>query len=254
LTGALVLAFATVAFAAVTNTYTVTASVSPTKAGSKSKPVPIGLHFNYQVGEAAGQRPSVITGYSILFSGIATHGEDFPKCPAAQINATGDDSSCKTGASKGSEVGSGNVENIAGATNNPADQSQKCHLDLTLYNGGKGRLAIFLKGAPSPAGPSDPKNCPLTIGTAIDAKYVKKGGGTALEFTVPPILGHPIANFDNAVVTVASSVKKLVSKKDGHGYFDSVGGCKAGKRTISVTFTPESGGPGTATTTTKCTA
>jgi hypothetical protein len=242
LTGALVLAFATVAFAAVTNTYTVTATVSTTKAGSKSKPVPVGLKFNYQVGEEAGQRPSVITGYSILFTGIATHGEDFPKCTAAQINAAGSDSSCPSGSS----VGSGNVENIAGATNNPADKSQQCHLALTLYNGGKGKLALYLAGGPP--------TCPLSISQAIDAKYAKKGGGSALEFTVPPTLGHPIANFDNAVVTVASSVKKLVSKKDKHGYFESVGGCKGGKRIISVTFTPESGSPATTTTTAKCTA
>jgi hypothetical protein len=240
LTGALVLAFAAVAFAQVTNTYTVTASVSPTKAGTKSKPVPIGLKFNYQVGEASGLRPSVITGYSILFSGIATHGEDFDKCTAAQINAAGSNSVCKSS----SKVGGGNVENITGATANPSDKSLNCHLDLTLYNGGKGALAIYLFGAPP--------SCPISVSQAIPAKFVKKSTGSALEFQVPPTLGHPITNFDNAVVQVASTVTKKVAK--GHGFFESQGGCKGGKRIVSVTFTPESGSPSTATTTTKCTA
>jgi hypothetical protein len=240
LAGAVVLVFAAVALAqGVQNTYSVTATVSPTKAGSKSKPVPIGLKFNYQVGEASGLRPSVITGYSILFSGIVSHGEDFDKCTAAQINAAGSDASCK----KGAKVGGGNVENIAGATANPSDKSQTCHLDLTLYNGGKGALAIYLAGGPP--------TCPLSISQAIPAKFVKKSSGTALEFTVPPTLGHPIANFDNAVVQVASSVTKKVAK-DGDGFFQSEGGCKGGKRTVSVTFTPESGSPVTTSTTAKC--
>src|SRR6266496_541743 len=134
-------------------------------------------------------------------------------------------------------MGDGNVENITGATANPADKSLMCHLDLTLYNGGKGALAIYLFGAPP--------SCPISVSQAIPAKFVKTSGGTALQFSVPPTLAHPITNFDNAVVQTASTVTKKVAK-DGHGFFESQGGCKGGKRTISVTFTPESGAPVTA--------
>jgi hypothetical protein len=41
-----VLVIAAVAFAQVQNTYSVTGSVSPTKAGTKKKPVPVALKFN----------------------------------------------------------------------------------------------------------------------------------------------------------------------------------------------------------------
>lgn len=241
LTGVLVLAIAAVAVAqAQQNTYTVTASVSPTKAGSKSKPVPVGLKFNYTVGEAGGLRPSVITRYSILFGGMQVNGANFPKCTAAQINAAGSDSPCPSG----SAVGSGNVENQTGATTNTSDKALACHLDLTLYNGGKGRMALYLLGgAPT---------CPISVSQAIDARLVKKTAGTALEFSVPPTLAHPIAGFDNAVVQTASSVKKKVSK--GKGYFESIGGCKNNKRLVSVTFTPESGTAVATTTTAKCTS
>ncbi|MFL5847443.1 MAG: hypothetical protein ACJ77L_18265 [Solirubrobacteraceae bacterium] len=43
-------------------------------------------------------------------------------------------------------------------------------------------------------------------------------------------------------------------KTKGHGYLESVGGCKGGKRAISVTFTPETGSPVTQAATAKCTA
>ncbi len=240
LTGALVLAFAAVAFAQVTNTYSVTASLSPTKAGTTKKPVPIGLKFNYQVGEQNNQRPAVEIAYSIQIDGIKSNGGLFAKCTAAQINAAGSDASCASGA----KVGSGNVENIAGATNNPSDKSQQCHLDLTEYNGGKGLLTLYLSGGPP--------TCPLSVSVAIQARFIKNAKGEAIKFAVPNSLGHPIANFDNSVVQTTTSLSKRVAK--GHGYLESVGGCKGGKRLVSVTFTPETGSPTTSTTNAKCTA
>ena len=241
LAAVLALAIAAVAYAQTqTNTYSVTASTKPTKAGTKSKPVPVGVTFNYTVGEANGLRPSPIVGYSILFSGVQFNGAGFPKCTAAQINAAGSNKPCPSGA----KVGSGNVENQTGVTPNTADKSLTCHLDLTIYNGGKGHLALYLLGgAPT---------CPISISVAIDAKLVKKASGTAIEFAVPPTLAHPIAGFDNAVVQTASTLPKKVSK--GTGFEESIGGCKGGNRAVSVTFTAENGASSTASTNAKCTA
>jgi hypothetical protein len=241
LAAVLALAIAAVAYAQTqTNTYSVTASTKPTKAGTKSKPVPVGITFDYTVGEANGLRPSPIVGYSILFGGVQFNGADFPKCTAAQINAAGTDKSCPSGA----RVGSGNVENQTGATPNTADKSLACHLDLTIYNGGKGHLALYLLGgAPT---------CPISISVAIDAKLAKKSSGTAIQFPVPPGLVHPIPGFDNAVVQTVSTLPKRVSK--GTGFQESTGGCKGKKRLVSVTFTAENGASSTASTTATCTA
>jgi hypothetical protein len=240
LVGVFVLALAAVAFAQVQNTYSVTASVSPTKAGTKKKPVPVAVKFDYQVGEQSGLRPAVEIAYSIQFDGIQSNGELFPKCTAAQINAAGSNAPCPSGA----KVGAGNVENFAGSSSNPADKSQACHLDLTEYNGGKGLLTLYLSGGPP--------TCPLSISVAIQARIIKNAKGIAVKFSVPPTLAHPIAGFDNSVVQTTTSLPKRKAK--GHGYFESTGGCKGGKRAISVTFTPEVGSPVTESTTTKCSA
>jgi hypothetical protein len=240
LVGAFVLVIAAVAFAQVQNTYTVSGSVSPTKAGTKKKPVPVGLKFNYEVGEQGGQRPAVEIAYAIQIDGLQQNGAFFPKCTAAQINAANSDSSCPSSA----KVGSGNVENIAGSSSNPADKSQTCHLDLTEYNGGKGLLTLYLSGgAPT---------CPLSISQAIQARVIKNSRGIAIRFSVPPSLAHPIPGFDNSVVQTTTSLSKKKAK--GRGYLESVGGCKGGKRAISVTFTPETGSPVTESTASSCSA
>src|SRR5947199_411065 len=95
------------AFAAQVNTYSVTASTSPTRAGTKAKPVPVSIKFNYQVGEQSGQEPAAVKRYKISFYGIrSVNGALFKKCSAAKIAAAGNDDS---GCPKGSQVGSGTV-------------------------------------------------------------------------------------------------------------------------------------------------
>jgi hypothetical protein len=250
-TGAAVVLVAAVALAAQVNTYSVTASTSPPKQGSKKKPVAEGLAFNYTVGEASGQRPAPSKHYKLFLTGLVFHGEAFPTCTADQINGLSppSDSVCRVGAL----VGSGDVENIAGATANPADKSLKCHLDLKIYNAGRYALALYLKGG---ANPDPAKACPLTISQAIPAVLTRTGAGTSLEFDVASNLRHPVPNIDNSVVQVASSLpvktakakKASASKKKGKkkkakkiGYIESVGGCTGGKRKVSVEFTSETG-------------
>jgi hypothetical protein len=249
--GLVALVAVSVAAAAQVNTYSVTGSTNPTKAGSKKKPVPVALSFNYTVGEATGQRPSPIKHYKISFDGIVAHGDAFPKCTAAQINAKSPPSD--SGCPKGSLVGSGNVENLAGATSDPT-KKLSCHIDLKVYNAGAGAQALYLKGGPNP---DLKKNCPVPTNQAIPTVLSKRGGTFSDEFDVPPNLLHPAGvGYDNAVVQVASSFPKKISsgkgkkasaakgkKKQGKkvGYFESTGGCKGGKRKVSVEFTSEAG-------------
>ena len=69
-----------------------------------------------------------------------------------------------------------------------------------------------------------------------------------LQFMVPPELLHPAQGLDVTVRQVASSIKKIVSKKaitiKGKkrkvGFYSAVG-CKGGKRSIQVTFVSETG-------------
>src|ERR1051325_7587574 len=91
-----VLVVTAIAFAAQVNTYSVTASTSPTRAGSKAKPVPVSIKFNYTVGEQSGHEPSAVKRYKISFYGIrSVNGALFKVCTAAKIAAAGnDDSGC----------------------------------------------------------------------------------------------------------------------------------------------------------------
>ncbi len=238
------LVVAAVAYGAQVNTYTVNGSVSPTKPGTAKKPVPIELKFDYTVGEQTGQRPSPVKTYSIAFYGGRTNGALFPKCTAAQLNAAQSDSGCP----KGSAVGTGVIINAAGATADAADKSIACNLNLTLYNSGQDKAALWLKGGPSTIVQGSP--CVIAISQAIDAKYVSAfgGKGVALQFDVPANLLHPIGGLDNAVTQVTSTVKKLTARKNGvtHGYYESTG-CQGSKRPITVTFVSEAGQTATAT-------
>ena len=241
-----VLAMAAVAFGSSNNLYTVSASLSPTKAGTAKKPVPVQLSFGYTVAsKTAGNRPDLINKYDINFGGGQVNTNIIPGCSAATITNNQSDASCP----KGSLVGTGNVENLAGPSSDPSPGSQlKCHLDLKIYNSRKNHAALYLHGAPP--------TCPLALDTAIDAKYVKKGGGTSLIFTVPDTLLHPsLPTFDNSVVQVKSVIKKITKKVKGktRGYFESAGGCVKGKRKVKVTFGTPSGASDTVTNTAKCT-
>lgn len=246
-TAVAVLAVAATAYAQQVNTYTVTGSTSPAKAGSKKKPVPISLNFDYTVGEQSGQRPSPVQRYTIGFYGVRSNGGLFPKCTAAQMNAAQSDAGCP----RGSEVGTGTVINETGASNNPADKSIACNLSLSVYNAGQGRAALWLQGGPTQIVRGKP--CVIAINQAIDARYVRHPGGTALQFEVPANLLHPVGGLDNAVVRVESTIKRLTVRKRGkvRGYYESFG-CKRGQRAISVDFLSEAGQSETSSANAKC--
>jgi hypothetical protein len=233
---------AAVAMAAQVNTYTVGGSMSPSKAGTKKKPVPVAVKFSYTVSEASGQRPGLVKSYAIAFDGLKVNGARFPKCTATAINAAGSDAGC----SPKSLVGTGSVENQAGPSNDPANKSIACHLDLKVYNSGQGKGALYLRGTPP--------TCPLALSQAIDAKFVPTSKGTTLKFDVNGTLLNPVQGLDNAVVQVSSSIKKLTTTYRGKkvGYFESAGGCTKRKRNITVTFTTTNGQTGKAKKSLKC--
>lgn len=230
------MAFAAVALAVQENAYTVSGSVSPKDSGTKKSPKPSSLTFGYTVREKNGNRPALIKKYSIHFAGMQVNTNYFKGCSAAKIDSEQTDANCP----KGSLMGTGSVENQAGATSDETSKAVSCHLDLKLYNSRNNKAAIYLHGAPN----SDPaKNCPLTIDKAIDANFVRNSTGTALQFTVDDTLLHPTTGFDNAVVLVKSTVRKATTKVKGktRGWFESWGKCVNKKRAITVTFTPVSG-------------
>ena len=234
-----VLALTAVAIAQTTqqNTYSVDGSVTPkNKPGTKKKPVPVAVKFHYTVGEKNGLQPSAIDRYKISFYGVrAVNGDKFPKCTADQISQAGNSDA---GCPKGSLVGTGTIDNFVYADSDPsgAQGGFKCTKKLNIYNSGKQKGALFVYGDPNQCG---------GVGAlpAFPISYVKgDGGGTALQFTVPKTVLHPIAGLSVAVREVSSNIKKQTVKKNGkaYAYYESVK-CSGKARPIKVTFHTEAG-------------
>ena len=173
---------------------------------------------------------------------------------ASQINAKTPPSD--SGCPRGSKVGSGTVDNLAGPSTDPATKSSQlpCRLSVTAYSAGAGAQALFIKGGPP--------DCPLSVARAIPTVLTKSGGSFGDEFDVPSDLLHPAPGIDNSVVSVDTTFPKALSspKKKGRkgkkakkvGYLESQGGCTGGKRKVSVEFTSEAGQVATATTSIPC--
>jgi hypothetical protein len=244
-----VLVAAAVAYAqAQQNVYKVTASVSPSKKGTKAKPVPVGVNFGYTVNEASGLQPAAVKTYKIEFYGVRSNGKRFPACTFQQISQAQSGDGCPAG----SQVGSGQVQSTVYTTGNPSDPNAfPCVKSLAVYNAGANKAVLLLTGPGDQcAGVSQP--------FIIDASYVSAGGGgTALQFDVPPTVLHPIPQLTVAVRNVTSAIKKLKKtvgkgkKKKVYGYYESVG-CLGSNRPIKVTFTQEDGKVGTADATVPC--
>jgi hypothetical protein len=242
---ALVLSLSAVAFAQDGgNSYDVEAKTSSTKAGSKKKPVSIGIDFDFSVDGPNGQRPGVVEQYAIFFGGVKSNYSKFPKCSITKM----EEEQSVDGCPKGSIVGTGFIENATGAKENPADRSIECNVQLWVVNSGGGKGAIFVKGSPSSSNAKT--RCEIELAAPITTKFKNSKKGTTLTFAVPQVLKHPLPTLDNAVLNVEAKINKTKSK--GKTFYESIGGCKKNKREVSVTFTTEAGDRTVEKTTAKC--
>jgi len=218
LAAVLAVAAAGPALAAQSNSYAVKAKVSPAKGGTKAKPAKVGVKFGYTVGERAGLQPPGVKRYTIAFSGLKANGEKF---------------------ANGALVGSGTITNYVYLSNDPSGTGGfPCAKQLKIYNAGRNKATLIITGDPAKCG---------GVGTLpeIPAKFVPfKGGGTALQFDVPPTVLHPIGGLTVAVTSVSSTIKKQTVTVKGKkvGYFESI----AKKHPVSVDFTTEAGQKSTA--------
>lgn len=225
-----------VAFAQ-SNSYDITAKVP--SGGSKKKPKAGGFKFNFTIADPAGNIPSPVKSYSLGIEGSQVNTKVAPSCTAASINnsASQTDEDCNSKA----KVGSGEVKAVVGTAGQPMSaKAGDCTLALSIYNGGGTKAAIYLEGGTGKPGiPA----CLAPIHQAIDAKWVKKDGGTALVFEVPEGLRHQVG-LDVPVISETATFKNITKKINGkkRGYFESIG-CKDGKRTAVGTFTDETGTP-----------
>jgi hypothetical protein len=266
---AAVLAVAGVAYAA--NTYSVDLAKSSKGKGSRAHPIPTKLDFGYSVGDTEGKRPFVIREYRIAAEGTYAFPKSRPRCTYDQAtDPTKTDPSQLSAACKKAFVGTGTINNLAGAPPPPdsnRDQKLPCDVKLTLINISTGdpRYAKTVKQIKKRGGiairiDTDPPACPIPVHEALAAPfYDTKIDGvptSELRFTVPDTLAHP-GGLDNSVIHVVSHIQKKTGKvRVRHGVpaaaakrkvgFYSLVGRKGKTRTTRVTFVDESGAKFTA--------
>ena len=233
-----VLALAGVAFAQdVTNTYSVSHSVSPSKAGTKRRPLPISVNLGFKVGEVQGRRPGVVNKYSIKTDGLVINTAFFPKCSTSTLEGGGP-SACP----RGSRMGRGFIRNATGNRADPNDKSIACNTSVELYNAGNSKGNLYVQGSPNS---SDPRTrCAIELGAPVPVTFIRSRSGTAIDFTVPDSLRHPLPTLSNALTDVTINIPRTTRRVNGRarGFLESVGGCSARRKNrLTITFTPESG-------------
>jgi hypothetical protein len=257
------LAVAGIAWAA--NVYTVEGHSAPAGKGTKAKPIPKALDFDFTVAdEVAANRGIPLKSYFIAAEGLVTYPEVFPNCSGGSSGANAPDLAAAQRACKKARVGGGIIKALVGSRNTPTE-SANCVLNLNLYNlkpgnygefgrvGKNGGLAIRIDGDPPPPPSLDNSQkgkCLAAQHQSILATYhpVKIQGQPSdeLRFTVPPELLHPAQGLDVTVRQVFSEIAKKTAKKKINGKRRTVGfysavGCKGRQRSVQVTFVSETG-------------
>jgi hypothetical protein len=244
---ALVVAAALAGVAYAANVYNITqGATSPAGKGSKNKPLAKTLKFGYTVKDNAAPRGKPVNKYKIAIEGLSgKYAKFLTKCKYADANGVDHATKCKK-----ATVGSGRVENLTGPGNNP-NSNTFCNLKLTVYNLGTGLALRLDADPPAPTEQSGPIGCSIPIHQAINAKFktvkLDKIETSSLNFDVPLNLRHPGSQFlDNVVANTTATIKGKTTKVKIHGKKRKVGiysalGCHGKNRTVSVSFSDESG-------------
>jgi hypothetical protein len=244
-TAAALLTTSSAAFAQATS-YDIKASTSPAKAGSSKKPVTASLTLTVDATGTA--RPTTATAFKVTFAGMKANTTGLKTCTVTQINAAQSD----TGCNKAAKIGSGYVKNLVGSADDPNDTSIACNLGVTLYNGGNGKVAVFLKGSPTITVAGG--NCVIGVNQALDGKFTSSSKGVSLSFTIPANLQHPIGGLNQGISAIQTTIDKKTVKVKGkkRGLLEAVGGCKGGSRAVTLELSQEAGGVGTSKGSAKC--
>jgi hypothetical protein len=247
-TGALALGGlgAVVSLAAVSPDLTISASVSPTKHGTKKKPKKTKLVVKLATegkandpsqpcsatptpegcnGTFAATKTVVHLGSELQFNGKA-----FPTCTNAQVTA--DDSQCPTKSKVGSGKATGNALNL--------DE----HLNVTAYNGpGGNKLELLLVSTDGP----------LPIHQALEGVLSADSGkyGKKLTVNIPPSLVSPVSGVFATLRQFDTTINAITGKNNKP--YVGIQACKDKKVSVAADYTYNDGSKKSVATTTKCT-
>lgn len=208
------------AVAQVAGSHTTNVSISPTKAGTKSKPKAVSLKLNISNDRAAGTTASRIE--INLPSGLKMNPRGFPICSEATITDQGVDA-CPSK----SRLGVGTAKAVVNPT---AANPSNLNFRNTFFVGGRSFLNIFLVQQPG------------------EVRAVLKGtisnGGRRLSISIPEDLQQPAAGVYSALTDIATTLKGTTSGRNRHGFFE-LSRCpgRSLKVTTKLTYVPNPGPP-----------
>jgi hypothetical protein len=226
------------------NSYTATATFSPSKAGSPANPSPLGMQQVWTANGNGGNEAGPLTRIVAKFYGMVGDGKDFPVCTAKMINDAGStNGTWNKVCPKGSVIAQGPVESLFVAANTPGGPGAPCNPYLYIYNGGQGVQVDFF--AEFPFAPGRQYTCAGgAVKTGSAAAYnvpVKRQGGYMVaDAKLPPNVSTSAGGLTGVYASLIKydlTFNKLTKKVRGKtvAYAASIA-CKNGKRPYSFTF------------------
>jgi hypothetical protein len=202
---------------------TLTASVSPTKAGTKKKPKTAMFKLQAKTNRTDATVSSIVVS---LPKTVRMSGKGWPTCALATVAR--DPSSCPSG-SKIKPVGGASHVGISHAVYGPGHTPTQFTVDL--YVSGTNRFAFYVTGLVS--GP-------------LDAKLTGGKGAQKLTISVPDNLQQPGPGLYAGLIDLETTLKD----KRGKNSLITTTGCSKRKHKVGVTFkfTPNSQYPATGST------
>jgi hypothetical protein len=225
---------AATALADALNTYTAKVTLTSKKAGTASKPVPIGYTQNLTAAGNNGNRTAVLLNITTKIYGLTEDGKDFPTCSLNKIATAKSDTVCP----KGAKVARGSITAVLGNKNDfsPAGgPPATCDPNLDVWNSGQGKLTFFFVDTPSHQCLSGA----LSTGDVgpYPATVKRKGKNLVVDVPIPTYVDFPSGLAGSLESEHLVWLKHTTNVKGKTVASIASTGCSKGKRPYSTTFT-----------------
>jgi hypothetical protein len=230
------------------NTYSGNFAVAAGAPGSAARPMPAALTESLQMGSTtSGNVGAPLVDIKTTTYGVkAPYAGMFPKCTEATINANGNSGKWNSVCPKGSLVASGTVNAVL-VQSSLQGPGAACDLDLSVYNGGPGKLTFFFTV------PTTGPGCDgLATGAAAawTGKVHEAGKYLVTDVPEPADVAYNAGNTGlfGSLQTEVLHFKKMSVKKGGKTYpfIESIG-CSRHARPFSITYTATESNTGSPT-------
>ncbi len=226
------------------NSYTASATFSPSRAGSSAKPSPFAERQVWTANGSNGNEAGPLIRIVAKIYGVVGDGKDFPVCTAKMINDAGSrDGSWNKVCPAGSLVAQGPVRSLFVPAGSPGGPGTTCNPYLYIYNGGQGVQVDFFTEFPFAPGPQ--YTCAggaVKTGSAAayNVSLKRQGGYLVADAKLPADISTSAGGLTGVYASLVKydlAFRKLTRKVNGRtvAYAASIA-CKHGRRPYSFTF------------------